>query len=80
MSRVFTTQNEAMFTLNVVDKDGSVQLLLRVEGPLPNKLDDLSQQASAGDKEVAKEYVGEFIRYWHSQQSSDWANIRGPRH
>ncbi len=80
MSRVFTTQSDATFTLNVVDRDGSVQLLLRVEGPLPNKLDDLSQQATAGDKEAAKVYVGEFIRYWHSQTDSDWANIKGPRH
>lgn len=80
MSRVFTTQSDAAFTLNVVDKDGSVQLLLRVDGPLPNKLDDLSQQATAGDKEAAKVYVGEFIRYWHSQTSSDWANIKGPQH
>lgn len=80
MSRVFTTQSDTAFTLNVVDKDGSVQLLLRVDGPLPNKLDDLSQQATAGDKDAAKIYVGEFIRYWHSQTSSDWANVKGPRH
>lgn len=79
MSRVFTTDDgNNKFTLNVLDKNDVPQLILTVNGPLPEELAKLSAKATGGDEEAAKKYVGEFIRLSHEQGALDWASSNNP--
>ena len=80
MSRVITTRNNSLYTLKVIGEDGDVQLRLSFDGPMPDHLKSLMARGNAGDLDAAQEYVTEFIKYWHNQQPSDWAESTGYRH
>ncbi|MFQ5974435.1 MAG: hypothetical protein ACE5Q3_19100, partial [Alphaproteobacteria bacterium] len=75
MSRVTVTKRNAVYTLRIMGEDGNVQVKLRVTGPLPAQLDELSAQANAGDLQAAERYIDGFLKHWQSQQQSDWIDL-----
>jgi hypothetical protein len=80
MSRVTVTKRNAVYTLRIMGEDGDVQAKLRVTGPLPAKLGDLSAQANTGDMQAAERYLDAFLEHWQSQQKSGWLDVETTSH
>lgn len=66
------TVKERESTSLIVREDGMTVIKISVEGDLPERLVALCKLAATG-REEAVEYVEEFLSYWGSQKSSEWA-------